>query len=109
MSSASPHADTFQRVETIIRRDLKFGPDLAITEDMPFFGGDTDIDSLDILLLLSSVEKGFGVRIPSEAVGREVFANVGTLVRHIEQQRAAAAAAPAGSAGASVSAPSPAD
>ena len=101
MSSASLHADTLTRVETIIRRDLKFGPDISITEDMPFFGGDTDIDSLDILLLLSSVEKEFGLRIPSEAVGREVFENVGTLVRHIEMHRAGgssgkAAVTPAG-------------
>jgi len=69
----------------IIRRDLKLGADVPVTEDMPFFGGEADIDSLDILLLLSSIEKEFGLRIPSEAVGREVFANVGTLVRYIEQ------------------------
>lgn len=93
MSSASPHAETLKRVEAIIRRDLKFGSDMLVTEDMAFFGGDTDIDSLDILLLLSSIEKEFGLRIPSEAVGREVFANVGTLVRYIEQHRAGAVAA----------------
>jgi 3-hydroxyacyl-[acyl-carrier-protein] dehydratase len=75
---------TLKRLETIIRRDLKLGPDVPVTLDMPFFGGDADIDSLDILLLLSSVEKEFGLRIPSEAVGREVFANVGTLVRYID-------------------------
>ncbi len=75
--------ETLRRVETIIRRDLKLGPDVPVTPDMPFFGGDADIDSLDILLLLSSVEKEFGLRIPSEAVGREVFANVGTLVNYI--------------------------
>src|SRR5215203_5956861 len=86
-SASASQADTLRRVETIIRRDLKLGADLPVTEDMPFFGGDADIDSLDILLLLSSVEKEFGVRIPSEAVGREVFANVGTLVRHIETHR----------------------
>lgn len=91
MSFASSHADTLKRIETIIRRDLKFGPDIEITEEMPFFGGESDIDSLDILLLLSSVEKEFGVRIPSEEVGRQVFANVGTLVSHIERHRAAAA------------------
>lgn len=73
------------RLEKIIRRDLKLGSDIAITPDMPFFGGDADIDSLDILLLLGSVEKEFGLRIPSEAVGREVFANVGTLVTYIDQ------------------------
>ena len=94
-------AETLRRVETIIRRDLKLGPDVPVTPDMPFFGGDADIDSLDILLLLSSVEKEFGLRIPSEAVGREVFANVGTLVGYIEEhagpdaRNAESAAAPA--------------
>src|ERR1044071_3624164 len=91
---------TMTRLEKIIRRDLKLGSDIAITPDMPFSGGDADIDSLDILLLLGSVEKEFGLRIPSEAVGREVFANVGTLVRYIEQQHqpgggSSAAAGPA--------------
>ncbi len=70
MPSASPQAETLRRVETIIRRDLKLGADVPVTADMPFFGGDADIDSLDILLLLSSIEKEFGLRIPSEAVGR---------------------------------------
>jgi 3-hydroxyacyl-[acyl-carrier-protein] dehydratase len=86
-ASADPANDTLARVTMLIRRDLKLGPDVPVTEDMPFFGGEADIDSLDILLLLSSIEKEFALRIPSEAVGREVFANVGTLVRYIEQQR----------------------
>src|SRR5918998_2382039 len=86
-SSPPPTSETLGRVTMIIRRDLKLGDDVPVTADMPFFGGDADIDSLDILLLLSSIEKEFGLRIPSEAVGREVFANVGTLVRYIEQHR----------------------
>src|SRR5688572_13006179 len=93
------HANTLQRLETIIRRDLKLGSDVPVTPDMPFFGGEADIDSLDILLLLSSIEKEFGLRIPSEAVGREVFANVGTLVAYIEQNRG-----PAGGGSAAVTA-----
>jgi 3-hydroxyacyl-[acyl-carrier-protein] dehydratase len=97
MSSAEPSTQsqttttTFDRVVAIMRRDLKLGPDLPVMSDTPFFGGDADIDSLDILLLLSSVEKEFGLRIPSEAVGREVFENVSTLVRYIEQNRAGGA------------------
>jgi 3-hydroxyacyl-[acyl-carrier-protein] dehydratase len=79
---------TTARLERIIRRDLKLGSDIDITPDMPFFGGEADIDSLDILLLLGSVEKEFGLRIPSEAVGREVFANVGTLVNYIDEHAA---------------------
>src|SRR3954466_9138692 len=87
-SASDSHSETLARVTMLIRRDLKLGPDLPVTEAMPFFGGEADIDSLDILLLLSSIEKEFGLRIPSEAVGREVFANVGTLVGYIEKHLA---------------------
>src|SRR4051794_38166443 len=93
-------ADIADRIKTIIRRDLKLGPDIAITDEMPFFGTDADVDSLDILLLLSSVEKEFGVKVPSEKVGREIFENVGTLTRFIAAQLGAAHATPA-AAGAS--------
>jgi 3-hydroxyacyl-[acyl-carrier-protein] dehydratase len=91
MASSPPTSDILGRVTTIIRRDLKLGPDVPVTPDMPFFGGDADIDSLDILLLLSSIEKEFGLRIPSESVGREVFANVGTLVSYLERHQAGSA------------------
>ena len=71
-----------------MRRDLKLGSDIEINEQTPFFGSSADIDSLDILLLLGSIEKEFGLKIPSEAVGREVFQNVGTLVRYVDEHRA---------------------
>jgi 3-hydroxyacyl-[acyl-carrier-protein] dehydratase len=85
-SGANP-SDTFARVEKLMRRDLKLGGDIEINHDTPFFGSSADIDSLDILLLLGSIEKEFGLKIPSEAVGREVFQNVGTLVRYIDEHR----------------------
>ena len=91
-------ADPAERIKTIIRRDLKFGPDIQITEDMPFFGTDADVDSLDILLLLTSIEKEFGVKVPSEKVGREIFENVGTLVAFVAQQQAAKAGGGVGAA-----------
>jgi len=78
-------SDIVQRVQTMLRRDLKLGPDVKITPEMPFFAGDIDLDSLDILLLVTSVEKEFGVKIPSESIGKEVFQNVSTLVGFIQQ------------------------
>ena len=103
MAASPPTPDTFARVEKLMRRDLKLGEDIEIDEAMPFFGSNADIDSLDILLLLGSIEKEFGLRIPSEAVGREVFQNVGTLVRYVDEHRdggagggAAAKATPGG-------------
>src|SRR3954454_6325779 len=75
------------RVKTIVRRDLKLGATAAIADDMPFFGGDIDMDSLDILLLVTSIEKEFGIKVPNAAVGREVFESVATLTRFVNQQQ----------------------
>lgn len=87
MPSTRPaRPEILSRVKVIMRRDLKLGPDLPIADDMPFFGGEADIDSLDVLLLLSSVEKEFGIKIPNEAVGRQVFESVGSLADYLEQQ-----------------------
>lgn len=94
---ASP-ADILERVRLIMRRDLKLGPDISIEPDTPFFGGQADIDSLDILLMLTSIEKEFGIRIPSEEVGRQVFENVSTLCQYLQTRvdaKPTAAAAPA--------------
>jgi len=85
-NSLIPRPEILARVKTIMRRDLKLGADFPIADDMPFFGGEADIDSLDVLLLLGSVEKEFGIKIPNEAVGRQVFESVATLVGYIEQQ-----------------------
>lgn len=85
MPATSPSPQILERVQTILRRDLKLGPDTPIPPDMPFFGGDVDLDSLDILLLVTSIEKELGVKIPSDKVGKEVFQNVTTLVQFIEQ------------------------
>jgi len=82
MPNARPQ--TLEQIKAIIRRDLKLG-DVEIADDMPFFGADVDLDSLDILLLMTSIEKQFKVKIPSEAVGKQVFQNVSTLAAYVEE------------------------
>ncbi|HEY7118757.1 MAG TPA: phosphopantetheine-binding protein [Tepidisphaeraceae bacterium] len=89
------------RLKTILRRDLKLGPTAPIADDMPFFGGDVDVDSLDILLLVTSIEKEFGIKVPNAAVGKQVFENVTTLAAFIQENKAGAApGAPAAGAAA---------
>lgn len=83
--STPTSSEILQRVQFILRRDLKLGPDTPIPADMPFFGGDVDLDSLDILLLVTSIEKEFAVKIPSSDVGKQVFQNVSTLACYVEQ------------------------
>jgi 3-hydroxyacyl-[acyl-carrier-protein] dehydratase len=74
------------RVVEILRRDLKLGPDAQIDDDMPFFNSEADLDSLDILLLVASVEKAFSIRIANEQVGQSAFQNVRSLTQFIAGQ-----------------------
>ena len=81
---ASP--ETIERIKGILRRDLKLGAAATIEDSMPLIGGDMDLDSLDLLLLITSVEKEFGVKIANGTIGREAFKSVETLARFIDAQ-----------------------
>ena len=63
------------------------GADAEIPDDKPLFGGDLDLDSLDALLLMQSLEAEFGFKVPSEAFGPDVFKDVTTLARFVEEHR----------------------
>jgi acyl carrier protein len=78
---------TIDRIKTILRRDLKLGQSAVIEDSMPLVGGDLDLDSLDMLLLITSVEKEFGVKIANGSVGREAFRTVESLAEFIDTQR----------------------
>ncbi len=80
-------AGLLEEVKAILRRDLKLGQEATIADDMPLVGGEMDLDSLDILLIVSSVEKHFGIKIPNEVVGRWVFRSVATLAKYIQDNR----------------------
>jgi 3-hydroxyacyl-[acyl-carrier-protein] dehydratase len=99
----NPRPQTLEQVKALLRRDLKLG-DVEVADDMPFFGTDVDLDSLDILLLMTSIEKQFKVKIPSEAVGKQVFQNVSTLAAYVDSQLGVAPAS-----GSIVAAPAPVD
>ena len=76
-----------EEIKAMLRRDLKLGPDTEVTGDMPLIGGPIDIDSIDILLVVSSIEKQFNIKIPSEAIGRSAFASVASLARYVQDNR----------------------
>ena len=87
MSADGARDPSVERVVAIIRRDLMVGSDVTLNADTPLFGGDLDLDSLDALLLMQSLEKEFGFRMPTEAFGPAVFQSATTLTRFIENQR----------------------
>jgi len=85
--SAGLDPQTLEQTRLLLRRDLKLGADIPLPEDMPFFGGDIDLDSLDLLLLVTSIERQFGVRIPNESVGGQVFRDIRSLVSYIQEHQ----------------------
>src|ERR1700722_8288192 len=87
MSEAANSEEIRRRVKEILRRDLKMGDQVHIDDDAPLFNSQNDLDSLDMLLLVSSIEREFGFRIPNEAVGQTVFQNVDSLASYIELNR----------------------
>jgi 3-hydroxyacyl-[acyl-carrier-protein] dehydratase len=95
MPANTLHQRTLDRLKEILRRDLKLGPDLPIPDDMPLIGSQMDLDSLDMLLLVTHIEKEFGVKIPSQAMGNAAFQSVQTLATYVESAAPAPRAAPA--------------
>lgn len=87
--SADATSDTAARIERILRTELRLGDEAQIDADTPLAGGDYDLDSLDMLMIVTAVEKDFGIKIPSEELSREAFASVGSLARFIDERRAA--------------------
>ena len=84
---ALTETETLHRVKLVLRDCLKLGPEAVITDEMPLVGGVHDLDSLDILLIVTSMEKEFGIKIPNESVGRAAFATVSTLAGFVDSMR----------------------
>ena len=72
------------RVKDILRRDLKLGDDFSFTDDMPLVGSDLDLDSLDFLMLVTSVEKDLGYKIPNQDIGPEIFTSVRSFADYLD-------------------------
>ncbi|MEM9882072.1 MAG: phosphopantetheine-binding protein [Planctomycetota bacterium] len=81
---AAPSRPTLDRIKGILRRDLKLGDTFEIADDMPLVGSDLDLDSLDFLMVVTSVEKELGYKIPNEDIGETIFTSVDTLARYLE-------------------------
>jgi len=56
-------------------------------DDDPLVGGDTGIDSIDVLELVMMIEKDYGVKIESKELGAKVFASVRALASYILQAK----------------------
>lgn len=86
MSDKQPSQTTIEQVKAMLRQDLKLGKDFDLQNDTPLLDGQLDLDSLDVLMLITSMEKKFGFKIPDAKIGREIFRDAQTLALYIDEQ-----------------------
>jgi acyl carrier protein len=65
-----------EAIREIIRTDLKFAG-MEINEDLELVGGGLGLDSLDLLMLVTGIEKRFGHKIPQKKLNRDTMGTVG--------------------------------
>ena len=90
------------RVKEMLVRQLKLQVEpLEITDDEPLFGEEgLGLDSIDVLEVVASVEKEFGVRIESQEEGEKVLQNIETLANFVGERGGNPGDSPAGGNGA---------
>ena len=83
-----PTHDTIRRTKNIIRASLKLPDEVEISDDMPLAGGEYDLDSLDILLIVTGIEKEFAIKINDASLSKTAFASVQSLACFVESAAA---------------------
>lgn len=80
------------RVKEMLVRQLKLKvrPE-EIGDDDPLFGEGLGLDSIDVLEVVASVEKEFGVAIRSQEEGEKVLKSVATLSGYLVERGVSAA------------------
>ena len=81
MLSNESITDTVKRV---MKESLQLGAGDEIADDMQLTGGEYDLDSLDKLLIVSSLEKEFGIKFSNDQLGPESFSSVPSIVALLE-------------------------
>jgi 3-hydroxyacyl-[acyl-carrier-protein] dehydratase len=98
---------TLQELKELLRDSLRLGKDIEVTDDFPLINGPIDLDSIDILLVISTIERRYGMKITSDSIDRSAFQTVRTLANFIDNNRVKLAAGPAAAANAAAAAAPP--
>ena len=75
--------------EMMVEKLMLKVPKEEIADDLPLFGPEgLGLDSIDALELVVSLEKSFGVSVPSSEVAKSALVNVNSIHDYILAQRA---------------------
>lgn len=72
-------------VAKLLRQDLKLGA-VALDDDTHLVGGELQLDSLDLLMLVTGAEKAYGIKLPKEKLGRASMETVGRFTDLVHLQ-----------------------
>lgn len=84
--SVNTNMDVMDVVVEIMQTDLKLG-DMPLDRDTQLVGGDLGLDSLDLLMLVTGIEKKLDMKIPNDKLGQDTMETIGRFVDFIELQR----------------------
>ncbi len=77
---------TLERVKRVLRTSLNQGPEAMTGDDTPLVGGEFDLDSLDILLIVTNIEKEFAIKVREGQMDKAAFATVRSLAAYVDAQ-----------------------
>jgi len=79
--------------EEIIVRALRLPADAAVSlrDDQPLLGGELEIDSIDILQIITEIERHFRIKLVTGKFRREEWASINCLASTIQARMAEAA------------------
>jgi acyl carrier protein len=86
---ATTREQVAEAVREIIRVDLKF-EGLELPDDLQLVGGGLALDSLDLLMIVTGVEKRFGHKISQKKLGRDTMGTIGAFVDFTHRELAEA-------------------
>lgn len=93
MTSTADDIGLRAEIKTFIVQHLRLAgiaPE-SLDDEMPLVGSGLELDSIDILELVTGIEKKYGLRFEDPEAVQKVFRSVSTIAAHIQARRAAGA------------------
>lgn len=79
----------FLVVKKIVQVDLKFSG-IEVVDELQLVGGGLELDSLDLLMLVTGIDKEFTYKISPKKLNRDSMSTVGKFVDFVFSELAAA-------------------
>ena len=80
---------TLNEVKTVLAQSLQLGARAdTLTADSPLLGALPELDSMAVVMILTTMEEHFGFTVDDDEISADTFATLGTLTAFAEQKLA---------------------